>query len=370
MDKALYHPEHGYYASGNASLGKEGDYFTNVCVGRIYGDLIGKQIEQMWEHLGSPSVFAIVEQGAHHGRFANDLLSWMHHFSPSCYEALRYWIIEPSENLRKIQSQTLEAWPTKKLHWLPNLQEEDTGSIIGVHFSNELLDAMPVHLVTKIGGEWMENFVDCRNGNYRYVYMPPSTKQLENQLENLPADLPEGYKTEVNTAALRWTEDIARVFHRGYVLAVDYGFNRADYYHPDRVEGTLSCYAQQKRSADPFRRIGLCDMTAHVDWTSLSETAENAGLDLCGFADQHHFIVGLGQEDLLALERGLQEMTQEVQDYVRTFKMLMHPETMGTRFQAICFGKNIDPTLPLHGFGYAGDFRRALWPKPIHIAEA
>lgn len=360
MDKALYHPEFGYYISDRQHVGKRGDYFTNVCVGRIYGDLIGKQVEQMWKHLGSPASFAVVEQGAHFGQFAHDLLTWLHSFSPECYEAARYWFIEPSEDLAKKQQETCEAWPAKKLNWIERLENLDEGSIMGIYFSNELLDAFPVHMVTRIGGEWMENFVDCDNGKFKWVYQPPSTPLLEKRIKKLPDWLPDGYRTEVNTAALRWIEDIAHAFMRGYILTVDYGFPRSEYYHPDRTTGTLSCYASHTKFEDPFKRIGRADITAHVDWTSLAETAEENFLDILGFTDQHHFIVGLGREELLTLEREVPKMTPELQEYVRTFRMLMHPETMGTRFQALCLGKNVPTDQPLDGFQYSADPRHYL----------
>ncbi len=364
MDKALYHPELGYYTAGKRQIGKRGDYFTNVCVGRIYGDLIGKQIEQMWHHLGAPSPFAVVEQGAHHGQFAHDLLTWLHSFSPDCYEAVRYWFIEPHPALAKQQQETCEAWPKKKLNWIEKLETLDAGSIQGVHFSNELIDAFPVHLVTWIGGQWMENFVDCRNGKFTYVYTPPSTPMLERQLTRLPTSLPDGYQTEVNTAALRWIADLSHALFRGYVLAVDYGFPRSEYYHPDRKTGTINCYASHQTFDNPFKKIGLADITAHVEWTSLAEAAEDHALQVCGFTDQHHFIVGLGREELLTLEREVVDMTSELQEYVRTFRMLMHPETMGTRFQALCLSKNMATNLPLHGFQFSTDPRRALELPP------
>jgi len=360
MDRALYHPEFGYYMGDSQPIGKQGDYFTNVCVGRIYGDLIGKQVEQMWQHLGKPSNFAIVEQGAHHGQFANDLLTWLHSFSPECFEASRYWFIEPNATLAKKQHETCEAWPAKKLHWLKSLETIDDGSILGVHFSNELLDAFPIHLVTRIGGQWMENFVDCQNGKFKFVYQPPSTPLLEKHLAKLPDWLPDGYRTEINIAAQRWVEDLAHVMFRGYILVVDYGFPRSEFYHPDRIEGTLACYSSHGQFTDPFKRIGRADITAHVEWTGLAEAAEAAGLDVCGFTDQHHFIVGLGREELLTLEREIKEMTPELQEYVRTFRMLMHPETMGTRFQALCLSKNAPVDQPLDGFQYSADPRHYL----------
>ena len=374
MQQALYHPQFGYYGSGRARIGYQGDFYTSVSVGKIFGELIAKQFEEMWLRMNKPVSFTILEEGAHDARFAGDVLSWTRRFSPELHERLKYWIIEPNPRLQQEQQATLSTWPRNKVRWSQSLENFEMGSLCGVHFSNELLDAFPVHLVTSAGGAWQENFVDVGKSGFRFVYGPPSNSQLRAALERLPAPaLPPGiteYRTEVNLAAPRWVEDTSKVLGQGYILAVDYGFPRDVYYSPERSTGTLSTYREHHRGDDPLLAIGECDLTAHVDFTTLAERAEASGMRLVGYCDQHHFLVGLGEAELLAVERSAREMTPELLHFIRSFKTLMHPSTMGMAFKFICFEKNVPPTdKPLLGFSRCQDPHKALGIEPPKSEE-
>ncbi len=366
MQQALYHPQLGYYRSGRARIGRGGDFITSVSVSRIFGELLARQFEEMWQRLGAPLSFAIVEEGAHNGEFANDVLRWLRSFSPDLYERVRYWIVEPGEGLRAQQQARLSRWPRNKVRWCPGLNAIPVGSLTGVHFSNELLDALPVHLVTCAGDQWQENFVDSSRSGFHFVYGPPSNARLREHLSRLPVPPPEAqpYRTEVNLAATRWIEDVSRTIRQGFVLLADYGFPREEYYSPARREGTLTGYRQQARNPDPFAFVGDADITSHVDFTAVAECAEATGLQLAGYCDQHHFLVGLGREDLLAIERRVVEderaPSDEVLHYIRSFQTLMHPSTMGRAFKFIGFHKRLPAGAdaePLSGFRFAGEDR-------------
>src|ERR1700692_2869488 len=142
MHQALYHPEHGYYSSGRCAIGRKGDYFTNVSVGPLFGHLLGAQFAEIWEQLGKIDNFVIVEQGAHDGQFARDVLESLQKRAPEFFEAMRYRIVEPFPILQERQSRTLELF-RDKIEWRDSLQP-----FVGIHFSNELLDAMPVRLIS------------------------------------------------------------------------------------------------------------------------------------------------------------------------------------------------------------------------------
>jgi SAM-dependent MidA family methyltransferase len=365
MQQALYHPQFGYYGSGRARIGREGDFYTSVTVGRLFGELMAKQIEEMWLRMNAPGGFAIVEEGAHAGQFANDVLNWIQSFSPELYGSVKYWIVEPNPRLQQEQQAQLAAWPRNKVRWCESLASFEVGALCGVHVSNELLDAFPVHLVTWADGIWQENFIDLGRKEFRFVYGPPSNSLLRAQLERLPQPVAGAerivYRTEVNLNALRWVEDIAKVLGQGYVLVVDYGYPRDVYYAPERSEGTLAGYREHQRTADPLLEVGESDLTAHVDFTSLAERAEASGLQVNGFCDQHHFMVGIGEQQLLAVERMLTDMTPELLHFLRSFKTLMHPSTMGMAFKFLCLQKNLPAeTEPLSGFSRCGDGRAAL----------
>ncbi len=366
MQQALYHPQWGYYRSGRARIGREGDFITSVSVSRIFGELLARQFEEMWQRMGSPVSFAIVEEGAHRGEFANDVLRWLKGFSPDLYERVRYWIVEPGEGLRAQQQARLSRWPRNKVRWCQSLGALEAGSLCGVHFSNELLDAFPVHVVTFAGGRWQENFVDLTKAGFRFVYGPPSNAKLRAHLAALPVPPADAqpYTTEVNLAAVRWIEDVAKTLRQGYVLLADYGFPREEFYAPTRREGTLSGYHAQTRNPDPLEHAGEADITAHVDFTSLAEHAESSGLHFTGYCDQHHFLVGLGRDDLLSIERRVIEADEppsdEVLHYIRSFQMLMHPSTMGRAFKFLGFhtSRPAGAALqPLSGCRHAGDDR-------------
>jgi SAM-dependent MidA family methyltransferase len=346
MEQALYHPELGYYSSGQAQIGRRGDYFTNVSVGPLFGRLLAGQFAEMWEALGRPNHFTIVEQGAHHGDLARDVLTEAREQAPEFFAALRYCIIEPFPVLEQRQAEALRDFGSK-VAWKKSLA--DLKPFCGVHFSNELLDAMPVHLLGREpdSDEWQERWVADSGDGLAFVGRPIADENLRRQLGKIPLDLPSPYETEINLAVLEWIETVSRKIDRGYLLAVDYGYARDQFYAPERTSGTLQCYAGHRRGSSPLEGIGHTDITAHVEWTSLAERAEECDLTLTGFTDQHHFITGLlSRRTLQAGER-------------RALQTLLHPELLGTRFQYLALGKNA-PATPLSGFHFARPARHVL----------
>lgn len=351
MELALYEPAHGYYASGRAVIGRHGDYFTNVSAGSLFGRLLASQFEEMWDRLGRPALFSVVEQGAHSGDFAQDVLVAAK-ASPDFWDALRYRILEPFP-VNSERQQTKLAEFRDKVTWSCDLA--DLPEFTGVHFSNELLDAMPVHLLVCRGGQWRERYVKATDGgaNFTWEEGPLSTPLLEAVLPNLPAV--EGYETEVNLEALSWIEMLSTRLRRGYVLIGDYGFCRGDYYHPDRTKGTLSCYREHRHSTNPLDEVGRKDITAHVEFTAVAEAAGRAGLTFAGFTDQHHFMTGLGK---YAFPDAAGPLAPEQQRTMRAFATLMHPALMGRGFQFLALAK--DASHRLRGFEFAGDPGTAL----------
>ena len=350
MKQALYHPAHGYYSSGRSAIGRRGDYFTNVSVGPLFGRLLAAQFAEMWEKLGKIDNFVIVEQGAHHGDFARDVLEAARERAPEFFQALKYCIVEPFPVLQDRQSQALKEF-AEKVSWRKSLDEIEPFS--GVLFSNELLDAMPVHLIVRHADEWREKFVTESHDGLAFVEGPLSSAGLRDHVKKIPAIAQTNYETEVNLAVLDWIDSVSRKLLRGYLLAVDYGYAREDFYAAKRSTGTLLCFSKHKRVSSPLEAAGKIDITAHVDWTSLAERAEVSGLQIDGFTDQHHFITGLIStrpdliDELDASER-------------RGLQTLLHPEFLGRTFHVLAFGKEIGMRLPLSGFKFARDARAGL----------
>jgi SAM-dependent MidA family methyltransferase len=349
MEQALYHPQHGYYANDRCSVGREGDYFTNVSVGPVFGRLLARQFVEMWEKLGRPVEFTIVEQGAHHGEFARDVLETLHDEVLGLGTRLRYRIVEPFPVLQERQAITLQEF-RDHVDWKQSY--EDLESFTGIYFCNELLDALPVHLLVAVAGQWQEKFVTLAQENLIFINRPIANGPLQRHLERIPLRS-DGYETETNMALLELAGQVSQKLQRGYWLAIDYGFTREQFYDEERVTGTLQCRARHQVLASPFAAIGEADITAHIDWTSLVEQAEATHLHVAGFTDQHHFLTGL-----LSEWPAFAESTSSKER--RALQTLLHPEMLGRSFQVLALARAVNPAESLSGFKFAKDARRAL----------
>jgi SAM-dependent MidA family methyltransferase len=341
MELALYHPEHGYYASGRARIGRNGDFFTNVSVGSVFGKLIAAQFLEIWEKLDRPRRFIIAEQGAHDGQFAHDALSAL--AKSDFFAALSYVIIEPFPVWRKRQQGTLADF-REKISWFESIDQLEP--FTGVHFSNELFDALPVHLVVAAGNEWKEIFVTSADEQLRFEEGDISSSDLEFALRNLSrATHGSQPRREVSIAGSKLMHQIAEKLSRGVILTIDYGFSRDQFYSAERSTGTLQVRSGHRKLASPFEQIGRADISSHVQWTSLIEAGESVGARKLGLIDQYHFLTGILTQlfpptDFSAADK-------------RALQTLLHPEMLGRSFQVLALGKNF--TGPLSGFRFGRD---------------
>jgi len=342
MARALFDPEHGYYAACRARVGREGDFYTSVSVGRAFGRVLAEQFAEIWERLGRPERFDFVEQGANDGRLAADVLEALRERHPDCLAALRVTLVEPFPRLAAQQRETLAGWNC--VHWISTLDELE--SFTGVHFTNEYADALPVRLFVRCGDAWLERHVTVREGALAFLDLPVAQLPRE-----LPETAPEGYLAETRPEAADWVAAVAALLERGVMFAVDYGFPRAQLYASWRTAGTLSCYRSHKRDDDPLESPGEKDLTAHVDFTALAEAGLAVGLELAGFTDQYHFLVGAGTPWLLDLEKAAPSPQRDAD--LRALKSLLHPETMGTQFKYLALSRGLALTPPLAGFLHA-----------------
>jgi len=344
MHQALYHPAHGYYSSGRCAIGRKGDYFTNVSVGPLFGQLLGAQFAEIWERLGKIDGFAIVEQGAHDGQFARDVLESAQARSPEFFAALRYRIVEPFPALQGRQTRMLAPF-RDKVEWHESLQP-----FMGVHFSNELLDAMPVRLISGA----TEKLVALEGNRFVLIERPlPS--------QGATASEPLQKQGVFNQPALDWIDDVAAKLQRGYVIAIDYG-RLGDEFRAD-----VQARAQHRNLNSPFEQIGHADITMCVDWTSIAERAPVRGLHVAGFTDQHHFLTGIISTwpDLLQASSsnstalsGRVQVARPDRKTKRALHTLLHPEMLGRAFQVLALARNLDPGAPrLAGFRFAREPR-------------
>jgi SAM-dependent MidA family methyltransferase len=353
MELALYHPELGYYSSDRVAVGRHGDYFTNVSVGPVFAQLLALQFVEIWEAVGKPPDFAVVEQGAHHGEFARDLLQAVRDREAGFFSKLRYRIVEPFPVLQSRQRETLSEF-SAQTDWSESI--EALPPFHGIHFSNELFDALPVHLLSAQAdlpnAAWLERRVSLEQDQLVFVNETITDPGLRGRAEKLPARLAR-YETEINLAAPRLVRDLSRKLTRGYMIAIDYGFCAPDFYDEHRSTGTLQCRARHRVIESPFTHIGQADMTAHVEWTSLVVEAEANGFTLAGFTDQHHFLTAL----LAASPNFATEASPKGR---RALQTLLHPEMLGRGFQVLALARNVEAPIALRGFKFARDARRIL----------
>jgi SAM-dependent MidA family methyltransferase len=350
MEQALYHPKHGYYSSGKARLGRSGDYFTSVSVGPTFGTLLAAQIAEIWGKAGKPDDFTIVEQGAHSGDLARDLLAALERNSRQCFDRLRYLIAEPFPALGQRQSETLANFAGKVI-WCHSLETMEP--FVGVHLSNELLDAFPVHLVCtrprspkNQENQWFEQYVDWHDGKFILVERPIADSALQRQIQQFPAP-PDEF--EFNQAALDWLDILSTKLQRGYVLMIDYG-----YVHDDLVVnrgGTLQCREQHHFVSSPFERIGERDITAHVNWSLVGQRAQEQKFGIAGFTDQHHFLTGIISEHPELANASDPSARRQLQT-------LLHPEMLGRNYQVLALSRGMDSPQTLSGFKFA---------RPAHL---
>jgi SAM-dependent MidA family methyltransferase len=252
--------------------------------------------------------------------------------------------------LQERQRESLKAF-REKIAWRKSLDELEP--FCGVYFSNELLDAMPVRLISK-GDDWQERLVEESGDGFAFVTKSIGDENLRRHLEQIPSHAVRLYETEVNLAALDWVEHVAQKLTRGYMLAVDYGYSRDKFYEPERATGTLQSYAEHRAIASPLDQVGRVDISTHVDWTSVVERAKECGLTLNGFTDQHHFVTGVISR--LWPNDFAQETNPQTR---RALQTLLHPEFLGTAFQFLALSRNANDA-QLSGFKFAREPRAAL----------
>ncbi len=347
MELALYHPEYGYYGSGRARVGKEGDFFTSVSVGSIYGRLLASVCCDVWERLGKPSVFTIVEQGANDGSMAADILCSLKNDDEAFYKAVRFMIVEPFPVNRDIQKQKLAGFTN--VTWERSLEELPT--FTGIHLSNELLDAFPVDSVRWNGSTWEEECVACHDGALVWTTRPIQDPELLTAVTNLPAYLTKGFRAEINRAMNPWLTTLHKRLERGVVLTVDYGQAGEDRYTPHRADGTLLAFKKHERFNDPLGEPGLRDITAQVDFTALARSSREVGFEILGYSDQHHFLVGAAEPWLRSLG-DFTERSDAARRDLGALQALLNPGSMGMQFKAIALGKDFPAEPPLGCFKY------------------
>ncbi|MBA2655198.1 MAG: SAM-dependent methyltransferase [Gammaproteobacteria bacterium] len=336
MELALYAPGLGYYSAGRQKFGQEGDFTTAPEMSVLYSRCLAKQCHQVLSHTPGD----ILELGAGTGSMALEILFELERLN-SLPE--HYYILEISADLKSRQQALINSKAPHLKHkviWLDTLPEF---KFDGVILANEVMDAFPVHRFKYMRGHLNEFYLNLEAGGQLIGHWREASCALKKYVEDLEIEFEDGYESEANLFIWGWIKSISDVLGQGVILLIDYGFPRAEYYHPDRNQGTLMCHYQHQAHSDPLINIGLQDITAHIDFTAVAEAAFDSGLTIMGFTNQAGFLLSCGMIDDLQ-----QQGPESYLALANQVKILTSPNEMGELFKVIALTKDID--VPLLGF--------------------
>jgi SAM-dependent MidA family methyltransferase len=318
MATSLYDPVHGYYNTERLKIGPAGDYYTSSNVHSAFGavlaatfaDLLNESVEQ-----ASPADITVVEMGAGTGRLACDLLATMCDERAAVFERLRYVIVETSPRMRELQKEKLKNF-AERVEWR-DLSEIGQPSGARLIFSNELIDALPVHRARFRQGSLEELYVTVKpdpatgENHLALAWGERSTEELSRYIERMKVKLAEGQIVEINLDAIDWLRRVSASMESGYLVTIDYGDTVAHLYGPDRLEGTLRSFYRHTLIASPLERIGEQDLTASVNFTALIDYGRDFGLETVSYERQTAFLMRSGLIERIA---AMQSATGAVDD--------------------------------------------------------
>ncbi|OGT38309.1 MAG: hypothetical protein A3F11_06420 [Gammaproteobacteria bacterium RIFCSPHIGHO2_12_FULL_37_14] len=342
MEQALYHPQWGYYNSTHFNIGERGDFTTAPEISPLFAQCVANQCREIFDHLGQGQVLEI---GAGTGKFAKDFLSYLD--TLGCLPSA-YYIFEKSSTLRNQQRAFLQSTCP---HFFPRMIWLDTlpAKFSGVVIANEVLDALPVHCFRIEDHEIAERCVTWQNDAFAWKICKPTTDELSEKIKQIHHQyaLPPGYESEINLNLTFFLQSLTQAIEKGILLLIDYGYGQREYYRTERSSGTLSCFYQHHNHANPFILPGQQDITAHVDFTRVIETAIDNDCQLLGYTNQGPFLLACGlTEFVTTAEKQLSPI--EIVHLRHAIKLLTFPTEMGERIKIMALGKNM--SVDLSGF--------------------
>jgi SAM-dependent MidA family methyltransferase len=334
MELCLYHPDLGYYMQDRERTGVRGDYFTSPDLHPVFARLVARQAVEMWELMGRPAPFTWVEMGPGRGWFARDFLSWAAVTWPDFSAVLDYVAVEPGPRQRVRLAENLkEDQLESRVRLFANLEE--LSPVTGCFFSNELVDAFPVAVVTRAGGRLRGIYVSAEGEELREKLGPFGRTETAAAVARYAHDLEEGQRVEVSQRAAQWIRAVAGKLTGGFVITIDYGDLAESLFTPDRPRGTLLAYRRHTASEDFYSTPGEQDLTAHVNFSALIDAGSAAGLGLAGFTTQERFLMALGEGNQFAdLYDPGQSEAEKLQARLK-LKRLISPEGMGSIFKVL-----------------------------------
>jgi SAM-dependent MidA family methyltransferase len=334
MQTALYDPELGYYNTERVKIGAQGDYYTSSNVHPAFGAVLARAFAELWPGSGEP--LTIVEMGPGTGQLAADVLSAMRDEHPATFDRLTYVSVEASTAMRKRQRDKLAAFGDRVRFCEPN--ELEQRPVRGIAFSNEFVDALPVHRARYIGGALEEQYVGVASVNdavhLALVWSEPSRKRLAEYINRIAVTLREGQIIEINLDAIDWLRRVARTLEHGLLVTIDYGDTAQRLCTPDRRSGTLRSFYRHRLIDSPLERIGEQDITASVNFTALIEYGRDLGFELVSYERQTAFLTRMGLIERIAAGRDASDSLDDLKERL-ALKNLFVPGGVSDSFRVL-----------------------------------
>jgi len=348
MEICLYDPEHGYYSRNANQFGKAGDFYTSSDIHAVFGRLLSRQFEEMWQALDRPAELEILELGPGRGLFARDVLDWSRKKFPDFFASLKYTLQESSPTLQAKLEETLcdyvmpgKVGISKVETGLDASAEVEVrrtwpGETALIVFANEFFDALPVEILSAQG----RLHLAVEGDHLKEIWFPPADDELAflNRYSVHPED---NERIEVSLSAQAWITQAAKAIQRGFLVVVDYGYTRAEQL-AGRHRGTLMAFRQHSASENPYKAPGEQDLTAHVNFTALGAAAEAAGLETQRLLTQSQFLMGIGEKTEFADAFEGCRLAQERAKVALQLKHLVTPSGMGETFHVLLASRGID----------------------------
>jgi len=334
MQMALYQPGLGYYSSGSQKFGKAGDFVTAPELGDLFARCMAQQFQQVVSQIEDP---VILELGAGTGQFCFDCLLALEKLNSL---PKKYYILEVSADLQQRQKEKIKSLPmqlSSLVEWIEKPLEKD---FKGVVFANEVIDALAVEVFNFQDNQYQQLRINWNDG-FKKSWQPFESS-LEAEIISKELNLSDGYTSEFVPYLSQWLDTISSKLVEGVVLFVDYGYERSAYYHPQRSQGTLVCFAQHQANFNYFENVGLQDITAFVDFTAVVEAGDNCGLTIDGYTTQAHFLMSLNIQDKLG------DSENDYKTYYQNstqMKKLTMPNEMGEKFKVVALSRNFEEEL-------------------------
>jgi SAM-dependent MidA family methyltransferase len=329
MTHALYDPKLGYYARNTSQIGRKGDFFTSVSTGPLFGELLARRFIRHWHKIGKPQRWRVIEAGAHNGTLACDILTAIQKISPQAATTLEYAIAEPIESLRSAQATKLAAFASS-IRLVADTLELADDRLPGIAFGNEVLDALPFHLVERRDHSWRELLVSHNaDGLLTWVSQDAIDPALNCALASLGENFADAHRSEIRTNFENFLKPLSAALVHGLMIWIDYGFASADLHHPLRHSGTLRTFRRHRADDDPLADPGEKDITAHVDFSDVARAAMKLGGKAIEFHNQGAWLTEIARDWLTSREGNL------TANEARQFQTLTHPAQLGGKFQVL-----------------------------------